>query len=265
MPSAFHRGRHIFFAAATISLLSLFCVRLKVFMKILAWFVALIGSGLLIGHLASRYVSHEASNPPLSVAAQTTNTANTPNTTNTAGAAPYQVGDRLAQPEVAAKSAAPAKSPYREIMWDALMPSNWDPMKPFKGMKLDTMSDDDPRANNALAKAKKYWSTAPMNPKIDNVAVKIPGFVVSLEREGDALTEFLVVPYYGGCIHVPPPPANQIIHVHSNTPIQGIRTMDAVWISGTIKLGTTETMMGVAGYNMLAQNVELYKDAPVAQ
>ncbi|HEY4316645.1 MAG TPA: DUF3299 domain-containing protein [Herbaspirillum sp.] len=233
-------------------------------MKILAWFVALIGSGLLIGHLASRYVSQEASNPPLSVAAQTTNTANTaPDTAP--GAASYKVGDRLAQPEAAGKAAAPAKSPYREIMWDALMPSNWDPMKPFKGMKLDTLSDDDPRANDALEKAKKYWSTAPMNPKIDNVAVKIPGFVVSLEREGDALTEFLVVPYYGGCIHVPPPPANQIIHVHSNKPIEGIRTMDAVWISGTIKVGTTETMMGVAGYNMLAQNVELYKDTPVAQ
>ncbi|MDB5990362.1 MAG: hypothetical protein JWQ10_1765 [Herbaspirillum sp.] len=232
-------------------------------MKILAWFVALIGSGLLIGHLASRFVSHEASNPPLSVAEQTTNTA--------AGAAPYKVGDRLAQPDMAASAkagaAAPAaaKSPYREIMWDALMPSDWDPMRPFKGIKLDQLSDDDPRANNALAKAKKYWDKAPMNPKIDNVAVKIPGFVVSLEREGDALTEFLVVPYYGGCIHVPPPPANQIIHVHSDKPIAGIRTMDAVWISGTIKLGTTETMMGVAGYNMLAQNVELYKDAPVAQ
>jgi uncharacterized protein len=238
-----------------------FC--LKDIMKFLAWFVALIGSGLLIGHLASRYVSNQASNPPLSIAAQTTNTA--------PGAAPYKVGDRLAQPDLAAStkttSAAPAaaKSPYREIMWDALMPSNWDPMLPFKGIKLAALSDDDPRANNALAIAKKYWNKAPMNPKIDNVAVRIPGFVVSLERDGDALTEFLVVPYYGGCIHVPPPPANQIIHVHSDKPIQGIRTMDAVWISGTIKVGTTDTMMGVAGYNMLAQNVELYKDAPVAQ
>jgi hypothetical protein len=236
---------------------------LKVVMKVLAWFLVLISSGLLIGHLASRFVSHPANGAaPLTAAAQATNAV--------AAQAPapavsqYKVGDRLAQPDAAAPvAAAAAKSPYRQILWDALMPADWDPMLPFKGLHLDKMEDGDPRAQTALMKAKKYWNKAPTNPKIDNVAVKIPGFVVSLEREGDALTEFLVVPYYGGCIHVPPPPLNQIIHVHSNKPIEGIRTMDAVWISGTLKIGTTETMMGVAGYNMLAQNVELYKDSPV--
>ncbi|RXZ31087.1 DUF3299 domain-containing protein [Oxalobacteraceae bacterium CAVE-383] len=227
-------------------------------MKVLAWFIALIGSGLLIGHLASRFVSHSNANEaaPLSAAAQTTNAASA----QAPASSQYKVGDRLAQ----TAAPAPAKSPYRQILWDALMPADWDPMLPFKGLKLDTMQDGDPRAQQALWKAKKYWNKAPTNPKIDNVAVKIPGFVVSLEREGDALTEFLVVPYYGGCIHVPPPPLNQIIHVHSNKPIEGIRTMDAVWISGTLKIGTTETMMGVAGYNMLAQNVELYTEAPDA-
>jgi hypothetical protein len=237
-------------------------------MKVLAWFIALLGSGLLIGHLASRYVAHDKGAAPLSLAAQTTNAA-----TAGAAAAPdpnivlpndanYKVGDRLAP---AGTAAGAPKSPFREILWDALMPSDWDPMLPFKGLKLDSMQDGDPRAQQALNKAKRYWDKAPVNPKIDSVAVKIPGFVVSLEREGDALTEFLVVPYYGGCIHVPPPPLNQIIHVHSNKPIEGIRTMDAVWISGTLKIATTEAMMGTAGYSMLAQNVELYKDAPVQQ
>ncbi|HEY4316436.1 MAG TPA: DUF3299 domain-containing protein [Herbaspirillum sp.] len=225
-------------------------------MKVLAWFLALIGSGLLIGHLASRYLGHAGGAAPLSAAAQTTNAV----AAQEPAASQYKVGDRLAQ----AAAPAAAKSPYRQILWDALMPADWDPMLPFKGLKLDTMQDGDPRAQKALWKAKKYWEKAPTNPKIDNVAVKIPGFVVSLEREGDALTEFLVVPYYGGCIHVPPPPLNQIIHVHSNKPVEGIRTMDAVWISGTLKIGTTETMMGVAGYNMLAQNVERYTEAPDA-
>jgi hypothetical protein len=234
----------------------IFC--LKVFMKVLAWFVVLISSGLLIGHLASRYVNHAESAAPLSASAQATNTvaAQAPAT----GSSQYKVGDRLAEPV----APVAAKSPYRQILWDSLMPSNWDPMLPFKHLNLNKMQDDDPRAQDALWKAKKYWAKAPTNPKIDNVAVKIPGFVVSLEREGDALTEFLVVPYYGGCIHVPPPPLNQIIHVHSNKPIEGIRTMDAVWISGTLKINTTETMMGEAGYSMLAQNVELYTDAPDA-
>lgn len=224
-------------------------------MKVLAWFIALIGSGLLIGHLASRFVGHPGGAVPLSAAAQTTNAVAVQEPD-----AKYKDGDKLA----AAVTPAPAKSPYRQILWDALMPSNWDPMAPFKGVNFDKMQDDDPRAQAALYKAKKYWEKAPVNPKIDNVAVRIPGFVVSLESEGEALTEFLLVPYYGGCIHVPPPPLNQIIHVHSNKPIAGIRTMDAVWISGTLKVGTTDTMMGTAGYNMLAQNVERYTEAPDA-
>jgi hypothetical protein len=225
-------------------------------MKLLVWIVAIVGSGLLIGHLASRLAGHRAeAAPAMAAAVQAEPTAPTP--------AQYKIGDTLApQPAVAAAPAAD-KSPYRDIMWDALMPASWDPMAPFKGLKLDKMQDDDPRAMKALREAKQYWNKAPVNPKIDNAAVRIPGFVVSLEREGDALNEFLLVPYYGGCIHVPPPPLNQIIHVHSNKAIEGIRTMDAVWISGTLKIGTTETMMGVAGYNMLAVNVEPYTDAPV--
>jgi hypothetical protein len=234
-------------------------------MKILAWFVALIGSGLLVGHLASRFVNHSngaARANAVAAAAPAPTQAEAPPHTQAATSSQYKVGDLLAQPGV--KAPAAAASPYRQILWDVLMPADWDPMLPFKGLKLDKMQDGDPRAQEALRKAKTYWNKAPTNPKMDNVAVKIPGFVVSLEREGDALTEFLVVPYYGGCIHVPPPPLNQIIHVHSNKPIEGIRTMDAVWISGTLKIGTTETMMGVAGYNMLAQNVERYTDAPDA-
>ena len=229
-------------------------------MKSIAWIVGIVGSGLLIGHLVSRVATHNANAAPVAaVAAAATPAASTP----------YKVGDRLAKPAATAAAAATApaaaKSPYREILWDSLMPADWDPMLPFKGLKLDKMQDGDPRATEALWKAKKYWNNAPMNPKINDVAVKIPGFVVSLEREGDALKEFLLVPYYGGCIHVPPPPANQIIHVHSNKAIAGIRTMDAVWISGTMKVGTTETMMGVAGYSMLANNVELYTGAPGQQ
>jgi len=84
--------------------------------------------------------------------------------------------------------------------------------------------------------------------------------VVSLEREGEALKEFLLVPYFGACIHVPPPPANQIIHVHSKQAVSNIRTMDAVWITGVLKVERSETMMGNAGYSMTSVKVEPYTD-----
>lgn len=235
-------------------------------MKTLAWIIAIVLSGLLLGtgisYFANNHFADKRNGGAGGIASQDSTDAS-----NAAPSAPYQIGDRLPQ-ETDANAIGPvasttAKSPYREILWDALLAPGWDPMLPFKGLKLDQMEDGDPRAAKALDKARAYWDKAPVNPKINDVAVKIPGFVVSLEREGDALKEFLVVPYYGGCIHVPPPPANQIIHVHSARAISGIRTMDAVWISGTIKVATSDTMMGVAGYSMLAQNVELYKDTGV--
>jgi hypothetical protein len=80
-----------------------------------------------------------------------------------------------------------------------------------------------------------------------------------LEREGDDLKEFLLVPFFGGCIHVPPPPSNQIIHVNSAKAVQGIRTMDAVWVSGVLEVNRSETGMGVAGYALAADKIEIYK------
>ncbi|MGS0742528.1 DUF3299 domain-containing protein [Glaciimonas sp. GG7] len=177
----------------------------------------------------------------------------------------YKIGDRLQQAPLVASTPSqpmPAKvaSPYQEIQWEQLAPASWDPMKPFKGIDFSKLEDDDPRAQAALEKAKEYWKDAPINSAMDGKPIKIPGFVVSLDREGEALKEFLLVPYFGGCIHVPPPPANQIIHVNSIKPIKGVRTMDAVWISGVLKVTPSSTDMGDAGYALVAQSVEMYKD-----
>ena len=113
----------------------------------------------------------------------------------------------------------------------------------------------------ALKKAKEYRKNAPINPAMNGKSIKIPGFVVSLDGEGEALKEFLLVPYFGGCIHVPPPPANQIIHVKSVKAIKGVRTMDPVWISGVLNVKPSSTEMGDAGYSLVAQSVEMYKDS----
>jgi hypothetical protein len=82
--------------------------------------------------------------------------------------------------------------------------------------------------------------------------VRIPGFVVPLEDTNDGLKEFLLVPYFGACIHSPPPPANQIIHVLPRTPAKGLRSMDTVWISGPVAVTRTDSYMGVSGYRIEA-------------
>jgi hypothetical protein len=129
-------------------------------------------------------------------------------------------------------------------------------------MRLDMMLDSDPRAAAALERLRQEWDNAPGNPALDGAEVKLPGFVVPLEREGEALREFLLVPYFGACIHVPPPPANQIVHVVANKPVPNAATMDAVWVSGKLALFPTATQMGRSSYRMQAALVEPYTRKP---
>ncbi|RST52259.1 DUF3299 domain-containing protein [Variovorax sp. MHTC-1] len=156
-----------------------------------------------------------------------------------------------------AAAARPAPGQPRLISWEELVPKDWDPMKEFKGMDLSTLQDGDPRANELLLKMQEVSNNAPTNPEMNGVEVKIPGFIVPLEESKGEVTEFLLVPYFGACIHTPPPPANQILHVR---PRQGakFRAMDTVWVTGKLQTLRNDSMMGVSGYHVTAESVTKY-------
>jgi hypothetical protein len=156
-----------------------------------------------------------------------------------------------------AAAAKPAPGQPRLISWEELVPKDWDPMKEFKGMDLSTLQDGDPRANELLLKMQEVSNNAPTNPAMNGVEVKIPGFIVPLEESKGEVTEFLLVPYFGACIHTPPPPANQILHVR---PRQGakFRAMDTVWVTGKLQTLRNDSMMGVSGYHVTAESVTKY-------
>lgn len=167
--------------------------------------------------------------------------------------ADYKVGERLPQ-------AATGKSTYKTTDWDDLLPKDWDPMAAFKGINLDKLDDADPRAAEALASMRRAWDAAPVNQAMNGQSIRIPGFVVSLDGGPGELREFLLVPYFGACIHVPPPPANQIIHVMPDKPVKGVKNMEAVWVSGKLSIGRADTPMGNAGYLIQAKDVVKYKE-----
>jgi len=159
----------------------------------------------------------------------------------------------------AASAAAPGKpGEMRTITWEALVPPNWDPFKDLKGMNFQMLDDGDPRAMQFLKRMREVWDNAPPNPKVVGQDVRIPGFVVPLEDSKEGMKEFLLVPYFGACIHSPPPPANQIIHVLPKSPAKGLRSMDTVWISGRITTVRTDSFMGAASYRIEAVDVSPY-------
>ena len=84
------------------------------------------------------------------------------------------------------------------------------------------------------------------------------GFVAPLDfLGGDQLSEILLVPYFGACIHVPPPPANQIVYVILEKPM-GIQMMDTVMVYGKLEIEKSESDIGDAGYRIKAVAVEPY-------
>lgn len=91
---------------------------------------------------------------------------------------------------------------------------------------------------------------APIVNTFNNKLVKIPGFVVPLEGSKDATTEFLLVPYFGACIHVPPPPPNQIVYVKFSQGVPINNISDAVWVVGTLTAQGWEGEIATVGYSL---------------
>ncbi|MEY4428027.1 MAG: hypothetical protein RLZZ182_716, partial [Pseudomonadota bacterium] len=150
----------------------------------------------------------------------------------------------------------------RHLLWTDLTPKDWDPGKllreRFKDQNLDLLRDDDPKVQALMDAMREMWDTAPVNDAMNGVSGRLPGYIVPLEEGPKGLKEFLLVPYYGACIHSPPPPANQIVHVRLNQPVKGFRTMDTVWVHGTLEVARSKSDMGVSAYRIQASKVEAY-------
>lgn len=165
----------------------------------------------------------------------------------------------LAAPLALAAAGVLAAPPagFTTITWDALVPKDWDPSGLFKDAP-PSLQDNDPRAQAMLAKLREAWDNAPVNASMAGRAVRLPGYLVPLEEVDGRISEFLLVPYFGACIHTPPPPANQIVHVLPKTPLRKMKAMDAVWVRGTLQVERNDSAMGTSGYRMEAVAVEPY-------
>jgi hypothetical protein len=94
--------------------------------------------------------------------------------------------------------------------------------------------------------------------KIHGQQVQIPGFMVPLEDDSHQVSEFILVPYQGACIHVPPPPPNQMVFVHMKN--HGAEyTYLPVWVKGKMLIANTQSPYGVVSYEIEASSVELFK------
>jgi hypothetical protein len=157
-------------------------------------------------------------------------------------------------------SAQPAAS-VKTITWDDLLPTHWAneiKLQMAAVGRLGFLVDGSEQANEAMQQLRKKWDNAPIDPTHINSAIRIAGYVVSLDANRKQISEFLLVPYFGACIHLPPPPANQIILVRLKKPTSKLASMDTVWVQGMLREARVDTGLAVTGYTLEGSISEPY-------
>ena len=95
---------------------------------------------------------------------------------------------------------------------------------------------------------------------LNGLDIRLPGYVVPLSFNPDnEYTEFLLVPYFGACLHTPPPPPNQIVYVISDPAVKVESIYDPVWVEGTMKTGRFESDTGDSAYELTLSKIEIYE------
>ena len=103
-------------------------------------------------------------------------------------------------------------------------------------------------------------SEVKFNEKLENKEVKLPGYVIPLDYYGREINTFLLVPYVGACIHVPPPPPNQIVYVDSEKSWDAMEWWEPVFVTGTLKIEIQDfDELAVVGYALYANDIEFYR------
>lgn len=147
------------------------------------------------------------------------------------------------------------------IEWDELMPEGYGAslMDLFDSPELDQIDDYSERGMELMQQMMQRLSSAPVVNEMDGRMVSIPGFVVPLDSPGGKVRHFFLVPYYGACIHVPPPPSNQIIDVHFEPGTDDDNLYDAILVSGRLTTETYSHEMGTAGYRLEAYSIQPFE------
>jgi hypothetical protein len=109
-----------------------------------------------------------------------------------------------------------------------------------------------------------------VNKELDGRQVALSGYLLPLDFSGKSVSDFLLVPYVGACIHVPPPPPNQIVFAHLKTAMKF--EMDELFkplqVFGTIKVQSMKKNLFLVdgsdnvniGYGMAVDKIEDYKE-----
>lgn len=138
----------------------------------------------------------------------------------------------------------------QEITWDDLIP----PGVPYS----EIIGEGDIDYINDTWRPVYDANAVKVNDALDRAYVRMPGYIVPLDIGTEGINRFILVPYVGACVHVPPPPANQLVFVTSEKPWPADSLWDAVWVTGEMRTMIQSMELAEVGYYLRADEMELY-------
>ncbi|OED44051.1 hypothetical protein AB833_02435 [Chromatiales bacterium (ex Bugula neritina AB1)] len=160
---------------------------------------------------------------------------------------------------------------YKTVDWTDLMPANdlealLNP--PDYVSQVSEGAAEDKRAGmlkSSIAVPKDRYQQALVSsnvrPELDGTDIRIAGYLVPVDYNNDQqATAFFAVPFFGACLHLPPPPPNQIILVHSEQGVEIDDIYTPYWLSGELNTDLLENDIAESAYTMTLQRYELYAE-----
>ena len=156
-----------------------------------------------------------------------------------------------------------AASTVQTLSWDDLVPEDYElkpplPIHDYSDLASIFKAEMDRATGSAFAQQEP---NAPVVTTFDQQQVRLAGYVVPLTIDvNNRVIDFLLVPYLGACIHVPPPPSNQIIYVDAEQGLPLDELWEPFWVEGRLQVTALETAEITAGYQLQLASYQRYTE-----
>ena len=145
-----------------------------------------------------------------------------------------------------------------DTQWKQLSPPGWNPGLVLERLGVAKLLDSDPRAAEIMSEVQREWQQAPAIGAAPQTRIRLTGFPVLLDDAKGPVKRVLLAPYYGACIHTPPPPANQTVLVTLDREMPRSMYQHPVWITGKLAIRPSSTRYGRVVYQITGATWEPY-------
>jgi hypothetical protein len=142
-----------------------------------------------------------------------------------------------------------AVAPEKPLGDDGYVELDWLKMMPKED--LDALKNPAPVQHVGRVRMAQF-GTFNTVAEVTGHKIKLPGYVVPIESDDQGrMTEFFFVPFFGACIHVPPPPPNQLVYAKLAQPIKTPQIWDPYWLRGELRVETVKNQIAGSAYTMV--------------